>query len=352
MNLNVAVEKKRATITETGVSATQEAEAYSAGYGAAEVLNEVGPVLSLATVRPSFEQYIKEVAVLVNATALCIVDDDDSLKNAVALGGSAKKIYKIIEAQRIKVTAEASDFVSSVNGFCKIFTEKLVLNAKKSNADSIEAMLKNKITSYQSRIELERRKQAEVARKAAKELQDKLDAETAETNRKARAEAVKKAEEETRARLAKQSNIPINITTKGDGLLWKDEKMIGLPEADKVAIEYGFYNAEGMVGELDKRNKEIDDSKKAAEEEAKKHEIQAPTVVAQVFEQTNNVTRTESGTSSYQVKNWVCTVIDPAAVPREFCEPVKKLLDDAVKQGLREIAGCKIEEVSSTRFRA
>lgn len=317
-----------------------------------EVLNSVGPVLSLAVVKPQFAQYVQRITEIVTDAKAIAITNDETLNIAVMLGGESKKIAKIIEAKRKEVTAEASDFVDSVNGFCKIFTEKLVLNAKKTNADSIEAMLKNKITSYQSRIELDRLKQAEVARKAAKELQDKLDAETAETNRKARAEAVKKAEEETRARLAKQSNIPINITTKGDGLLWKDEKMIGLPVADKVAIEYGFYNAEGMVKELEKRNKEIDDSKKAAEDEAKKHEIQAPTVVAQVFEQTNNITRTESGASSYQVKNWVCTVIDPAAVPREFCEPIKKLLDDAVKQGLREIAGCKIEEVSSTRFRA
>jgi hypothetical protein len=38
-------------------------------------------------------------------------------------------------------------------------------------------------------------------------------------------------------------------------------------------------------------------------------------------------------------------------VPREYCEPSKRLLDDAVKMGIREIAGCKIEEVSETRFR-
>lgn len=287
-----------------------------------EILNAVGPVLSLAVVKPSFEQYVKEVAVMVNASALCTVDDDDSLRNAVALGGSAKKVYKLIEAQRKEVTAEASDFVDSVNGFCKILTEKLVLNAKKTNADSIEAMLKNKITNYQSRIELERRKQEEAARKAAAELQEKLQAEADEANRKAREEAAKKAEIELRAR-----------------------------QAAEAAARKEAESKKEVAARKEREAAEIEAVRKQAEDEAKKHEIQAPTVVAQVFEQTNNVTRTESGASSYQVKNWVCTVIDPAAVPREFCEPVKKLLDDAVKQGLREIAGCKIEEVSSTRFR-
>ena len=61
--------------------------------------------------------------------------------------------------------------------------------------------------------------------------------------------------------------------------------------------------------------------------------------------------KSESGTTSYEVKRWVCTVLDPAAVPKEYCEPVKKLLDDAVKMGAREIPGCKIEEITETRFR-
>jgi septum formation inhibitor MinC len=259
------------------------------------------PVLSLMAVKPQFAQYVQKVETMVVDARAIAVSDDESLKFAVALGGESKKICKIIEAKRKEVTAEASDFVDSVNGFCKIFTEKLVLNAKKSNADSIEAVLKNKITSYQSRIELERRKQEEAARKAAAELQAKLQAEADEANRKAREEAAKKAEEE--ARKAKASKA------------------------------------------------EIDAARKKAEEEAKKHEIQAPTVVAQVFEQTNNVTRTESGASSYQVKEWKCFVEHPDEVPREFCRPDGMLLNQAVKQGMRMIAGCKIEEVSSTRFR-
>jgi hypothetical protein len=287
-----------------------------------EVENSVGPVLSLAVVKPQFAQYVQRITeIVIDAKAIAITNDE-TLNIAVMLGGESKKIAKIIEAKRKEVTAEASDFVDSVNGFCKIFTEKLVLNAKKSNADSIEAMLKNKITSYQSQIELERRKQEEAARKAAAELQAKLQAEADEANRKAREEAAKKAEIELRAR-----------------------------QAVEAAARKEEESKKEVAARKEREEAEIEAVRKKAEDEAAKHEIQAPTVVAQVFEQTNNVTRTESGASSYQVKNWVCTVIDPAAVPREFCEPVKKLLDDAVKQGLREISGCKIEEVSSTRFR-
>lgn len=266
-----------------------------------EVMKAVGPVLSLVAVKPKFELYAKQVDSMVVKAKQIDVADDETLKFAVALGGEAKKIAKLIEAKRKEVTAEASDFVDSVNGFCKIFVEKLVLNAKKTNGDSIEAQLKNKITAYQSRIEMERRKQEEAARKAAAELQRKLDEEAAEANRKAREEAARIAEEEARAKKASEE--------------------------------------------------EIEAAKKKAEEEAKKNEIQAPTVTAPAFEKTNNVTHTETGTSSYQVKTWKCYVERPELVPREYCVPDGRLLNQAVKQGIREIAGCKIVEESDTRFR-
>jgi hypothetical protein len=259
------------------------------------------PVLSLIAVKPQFTKYIERVDSMVFDAAKIEITDEESLKFAVALGGEAKKIAKAIEAQRKKVTADASDFVDSVNGFCKIFIEKLVANAKKTNGDAIEIVLKNKITSYQARIELERRKQEELARKAAAAFQAKLDAEAAEANRKAREEAEKKAEEEAKAKKASEA--------------------------------------------------EIEAAKKAAAEEAAKHEVVAPQVPDIIIPKQETVTRTESGTSSHQVKTWKCYVERPELVPREFCVPDGRLLNNAVKMGVRDIPGCKIEEVSETRFR-
>ena len=268
--------------------------------GQAELLPSVS-VLSLAIVKPQFEVYTKKVASMVIDAKAIDVTDDETLKFAVALGGEGKKIAKLIEAKRKEVTAEASDFVDSVNGFCKMFIEKLIANPKKTNADSIEIVLKNKITAYQSKLELERRKQEEATRKAAADFQAKLDAEAAEVNRKAREEAVRLAEEE--ARKAKASKA------------------------------------------------EIEAAKKAAEEEAAKHEVKAPRVPDAIIPKQETVTRTESGTSSHQVKSWKCFVEHPDDVPREYCEPDGRKLNQAVKMGIRTIPGCRIEEVSETRFR-
>jgi len=293
MNLLAALDKQPAVIDD---------ERHEDDVIDAEILPTVAPTLSVAAVKPSFDQYFKKAELMVLSASKMEVKDEETNRIAVSLGGEAKKIAKMIDAQCKEVTQEAADFVDGVKGLCKIITEKLVANTKKTNGACIEITLKNKITAYQSKVELERRKIEEAARKAAAELQVKLDAEAEAANRKAREEAERIAEAEAKKRKATQA--------------------------------------------------EIDAAKKAAAEEAAKHEIQAPQVPDLIIPKQETVTRTETGTSSYQVKSWKCTIIDAPLVPRQFCEPSQKYLNDAVKQGVREIAGCKIEEISETRFRA
>lgn len=257
-----------------------------------EILPAIATTLSLMSVKPQFSQYVAATEKMALDAAAININNEDGLKFAVALGGEAKKIVKAIESRKKDVTADASEYVKSVNGFCKMFTDKLGL---------IETTLKQKITAYQIKVELERRKQEEAARKAAAELQAKLDAEAAEANRKAKEEAARKAEEEARAKKASEA--------------------------------------------------EIAAAKKAAEDEAAKHEITAPQLPDMVIPKQETVTRTETGTSSYQVKTWKCYVQSPDLVPREYCVPDGRLLNQAVKQGIREIPGCSIVEENSTRFR-
>ncbi|HOG08680.1 MAG TPA: hypothetical protein PK983_11355 [Syntrophales bacterium] len=217
-----------------------------------EEQKEVGPVLSLAVVKPKFDDYKKEAERIAGDVKDLEVKDDESLNIAIMIGGKAKKIVKAIEVKRKEIILDPQEFVKGVNSICKAITESL---------DAAERTAKQKISQYQAKVELERRKQEEAARKAAADLQKKIDA------------------------------------------------------------------------------------------DAKKAGVEAPTVVAPVIPSAPKVTRAENGTASYQVKRWVCTVNNAADVPREYCEPSKRLLDEAVKMGIREIAGCKIEEVSETRFR-
>ena len=91
---------------------------------------------------------------------------------------------------------------------------------------------------------------------------------------------------------------------------------------------------------------------KKLNEEAEKAGVEAPQVPELVIPKEKAAIKSSTGTTAYEVKRWICTVQDPAQVPRQYCEPVKKLLDEAVKMGIREIPGCKIEEITETRFRA
>lgn len=125
-------------------------------------------VLNIQSVRPRFEDYKKEAEKILQEVNAIEVKDDVSLALAVSTGGSAKKIAKAIETRMKEIILEPSEFVKSVRGFCKVITDRL---------DEAEKSAKQKVSSYQTRIEMERRKQEELARKASESLQKKLDKE-------------------------------------------------------------------------------------------------------------------------------------------------------------------------------
>ena len=96
-------------------------------------------------------------------------------------------------------------------------------------------------------------------------------------------------------------------------------------EMARIAKEHGSDIAETVAKDLEKQALKIADQK---------------TEVSQTF-------RTGDSTSTLKGR-WVCEVIDEKLVPREYCEPVNSLLNAAVKNGVREIAGCKVYEYFST----
>jgi septal ring factor EnvC (AmiA/AmiB activator) len=252
---------------------------------------EVSP-MSLEAVKPSFLPYLNQVDDMANEATALTVNDEKSMEMAVTLGVSSKKIAKAIETKRKKVIAAPQDFIKSVNNFCKLFTDRL---------NHAELTLKDKISKHQLHLRIERQKQEEAARKATRELQEKLDREAEEANRKIREEAARKAEEEARARAASQA--------------------------------------------------EIEAAKNKAEEDARAREIEAPKVLDPIIPKEESVTRTEAGTAHIR-KEWKAEITTPSEVPREYCSPDMKLINAAVKGGVRVIPGVNIYEKESTVFRS
>jgi len=98
--------------------------------------------------------------------------------------------------------------------------------------------------------------------------------------------------------------------------------------------------------EAEKRQEALD--KEAAE--AGVESVQLPEVPV---DQGNKVqTRTESGSSLSITLEWKGIIENPAQVPREYCSPDQKKIDEAVKAGVRAIQGVVIKEVPKSRLRA
>jgi hypothetical protein len=226
--------------------------------------------------------YERHVTLMVREAKGIVVLDAASQKVAVSAEARNKKLFKDLEEARKRFVKPYNDHVSRINKIFKELTDPLASN---------EALIKQNRGNFEYQLELERRRKEAEAREAQRQLQAKLDAEA----RIQREEAERKARE-AREKLEKEKD-----------------------EATRTALE-----------------KEIAEETLAAA---------APTPQAPLVTEKQEVVRTAEG-SSYTKFVWKCRVEEPTLVPREYCEPVQKLLDDAAKGGIRQIAGCIIEEVA------
>lgn len=265
----------------------EKEEIVDAQYETAREVLSSGPVLSLVVVKPSFEEFSLIVDGKIKEANALTVDSAETQKSAVALVGLAKKAIKEIDAKKkaLREYKEAKDFLDSLNSFASGLIEKF---------QKIVTAADPKIKQYMAKVELERREAERKAKEATEALQKKLIAEAEEKNRLAREEAARKAEEEARLRKASEA--------------------------------------------------EIEAAKRKAEEEAKKNEIQAPTVLAPTIPAAETKVRTDEGTLAFTKKPWIFEILDPAQVPREYCTPDSKKIREAVRMGVREMAGVRIYE--------
>ena len=90
---------------------------------------------------------------------------------------------------------------------------------------------------------------------------------------------------------------------------------------------------------------------KKLDAEAKKAGVESVKVAPLALPPNESVTRTDTGTAAHIRKQWKAEIREPAKVPREYCSPDPKLINQAVKMGIREIPGIRIFEDVSTVLR-
>lgn len=122
----------------------------------------------LAPVKKKLEPYERQIDEMLKQAEAITVTDDKTARASTVLAGKFRKVQKGVESLRKEITGPAFDFKRSVDALANGFMEKC-----KAGADD----LGRKISQHQAKVELERRKAEESARKVAAELQKKLDAE-------------------------------------------------------------------------------------------------------------------------------------------------------------------------------
>lgn len=133
----------------------------------------VGNPYDLTPVRAKLAPYDAEIDKMVALAEALAVSDDATNTTAVEMANQAKKIDAAIERVRKDLVLDPNEYVKAVNGLAKGFQSRL---------SAIVASLRGKVGAYAQRVEMERRKAEEAARKAQEELQAKIDAEAKAAN--------------------------------------------------------------------------------------------------------------------------------------------------------------------------
>lgn len=124
----------------------------------------------LETAKRGLSRYEEQIDRMIRQADGHPVRDDVTEREAVEMAGQAKKLITALETDRKKLIGDPDGFVRSINSLARGLKDRLT---------KIEGGLKRKITDYQQKLELDRRKAEAAARKAAAEYQAKLDAEAA-----------------------------------------------------------------------------------------------------------------------------------------------------------------------------
>ncbi|MBW1713853.1 MAG: hypothetical protein JRJ59_11965 [Deltaproteobacteria bacterium] len=124
--------------------------------------------MDIEAVKAALAEYDQRIDSMAAQAEALKVETEDQNVTAVEMAGQAKKVARAIESARKGFVGPPNEYVKAVNGLANHYKAKLA---------GIEACLKGKITQFQARLELERRKREEAARKAAEEAQKKIDAE-------------------------------------------------------------------------------------------------------------------------------------------------------------------------------
>ncbi|MBU1067456.1 hypothetical protein KKE60_06690 [Patescibacteria group bacterium] len=135
--------------------------------------DDVKKNFDISTVKGSLSVYDQRFMAMEFDARVCTIESEKDHELAVEMAIQAKKLVKKINNIRDKFISEPKEYVRSVNNMAKSYTDRLA---------AIEKCLRDKLSNFQYQRELERRKAEEEARKAAAEIQTRLNEEAKAAN--------------------------------------------------------------------------------------------------------------------------------------------------------------------------
>ena len=251
------------------------------------------PKMDIQPVALSLVPYQNLVKLMVQEAKEITVTDAESNTKASEVVSRHLRIFKELRDAKERFKKPFTDHAGQISNLFDTLADELLKEwterGKKLTRGSI-VLIKLQMANYELALRLERQKKEAELREEKRRLQEKLNAEA----------RVQREEAERKAREAEEK-----LKTEKD-------------EAARALLE------------------------QTVAEETAAAAAPTPQAPPPVLE-SRSATRTSEGVSFAKFK-WTCKIMDPAQVPREYCEPSQKLLDAAMKGGLRSIEGCEITQ--------
>jgi hypothetical protein len=307
----------------------------------------------VATISPDVDaqiaEVLREVSPLVQRAGEMQVRDD-------AEAASATEFLAQLAARKRTIEKERRGIVDPINQGVKVVNERM--KAAQEPLDEANTILRAKMQTFMQEQERLRKEAEAELRKVQERQQREADERQRADEERARV-AREDAEREARAAADAEAEAEKAREAERDGLAGE---MAGLSAIDLASIIAHGVDGDRVVAareEMDvrrtHRQAEEDARAAAARAETARQAEQAaqdrPAAAAPLVEVPKTAPiRTGAGSASTRSR-WVAYVTDPAAVPRTYMIPDQKRLNEAVKNGVREIPGVNIHEVTDLAIR-
>lgn len=287
---------------------------------------------SIIPVKQDALAFIKEGNRLIEIAKKAELAKREDMQSATLILKECQSAEQALEAKRVEITKPVGDFVKEVNALFKE-TAVPILEAKN--------IIKTKILTFEQEQEKIRKEEEQKRFAAEQERLKKLEQERLERERveKEKRELEEKRLKDQQERLRKLEEERIKKELEAKQLNEAEAKKIR-DEAEKQRLEREALENEKIA--IERQRREAEEEKRRIEEEKKALELKR---LADLEESDRIAQLKVKGI----YKKWSWEIVDEEKIPRAFCSPDSKKINEAIKKGIVEIDGLRIFQSNLVR---